>query len=53
MSKEQYKAGMHDVVNDQGFAMHFRAISTTVSHLKVFRSENQYSKAKGWIDFFS
>ena len=25
MSKEQYK-GIHDVVNDQGFAMHYRAI---------------------------
>ena len=29
MSKEQYK-GIHDVVNDQGFAMHYRAISNTV-----------------------
>ena len=38
MSKEQYK-GIHDVVNDQGFAMHYRAISNTVSHLEVFRSE--------------
>ena len=35
MSKEQYK-GLHDVVNDQGFAMHYRAISDTVSHLEVF-----------------
>ena len=32
--------GIHDVVNDQGFAnMHYRAISNTVSHLKVFRYE--------------
>ena len=23
----------HDVVNDQGFAMHYRAISNTVNHL--------------------
>ena len=38
MSKEQYK-GIHDVVNDQGFAMHYRAISNTVSHLEVFRCE--------------
>ena len=30
MSKEQYK-GIHDVVNDQGFAMHYRAISNTVT----------------------
>jgi len=26
----------HDVVNDQGFAMHYRAISNTFSHLEVF-----------------
>ena len=38
MSKEQYK-GIHDVVNDQGFAMHYRAISNTVSHLEFFRCE--------------
>ena len=50
MSKEQYK-GIHDVVNDQGFAMHYRAISNTVSDLEVFRCE-RISKAKGWIDFF-
>ena len=29
--REQYK-GIHDVVNDQGFAMHYRTISNTVSH---------------------
>jgi len=28
--------GIHDVVNDQGFAMHYRAISNTVSHLEIF-----------------
>ena len=38
MSKEQYK-GIHDVVNDQGFAMHYRAISNTLSDLEVFRCE--------------
>ena len=38
MSKEQYK-GIHDVVNDQGFAMHYRAISNTVSDLEVFGCE--------------
>ena len=54
MSKEQNK-GIHDVDNDQGFAMHYRVISNTVSHLKVFRCEriNTNSKAKEWIDFFS
>ena len=38
MSKEQYK-GIHDVVNDQGIAMHYRAISNTVSPLEVFWCE--------------
>jgi len=31
--------GLHDLVNDQGFAMHYRAISNSVSHLEVFRCE--------------
>jgi len=31
--------GLHDVVNDQGSAMHYRAISNSVSHLEVFRYE--------------
>ena len=30
LEKEQYR-GIHDVVNDQGFAMHYRAISNMVS----------------------
>ena len=38
MSNEQYK-GIHDVVNDQGFAIHYRAISNTVSYLEVLRCE--------------
>ena len=38
MSKEQYK-GIHDMDNDQGFAMHYRAISNTVRDLEVFRCE--------------
>ena len=38
MSKEQYKGiHVHDVVNDQGLAMPYRAIS--LSHLEVFRCE--------------
>ena len=35
--QEKQSLGIRDVVNDQGFAMHYRAISNTVSHLKVFR----------------
>jgi len=31
--------GVHDVVNDQGFAMRYRAFLNTVSHLEVFRCE--------------
>jgi len=40
ITREQ-SLGIHDVVNDQGFAMHYtcRAISNTVSHLEVFRCE--------------
>ena len=34
LEKEQYK-GVHDVVNDQGFAMHYREISNTVSIWKI------------------
>ena len=36
--REQYK-GIHGIVNDQGFAMHYRAISDTASHLEVIRCE--------------
>ena len=30
MSKEQYK-GIHDVVNDQGFAKHYKVISNSAT----------------------
>jgi len=33
--------GIHDVVNDQGFAMHYRAISNTVSHLEIFSRQGR------------
>ena len=53
ITREQ-SLGIHNAVHDQGFAMHYRAISNTVSHLEVLRCEkNQYRKAKGRIDFFS
>ena len=48
--------GIHDIVNDQGFAMHYRAIQTWSAIWKfsdVRESIYMYSKAKGWIDFFS
>jgi len=35
ITKEQ-SIGVHDAVKDQGSAMHYRAISRTVSHLEVF-----------------
>jgi len=38
ITREQ-SLGLHDIVNDQGFAMHYRAISNLVSHLEVFRYE--------------
>ena len=42
--KELYK-GIHDVVNDQWFAMHYRAISNRVSYLEVFRCD-KFNTAK-------
>ena len=38
------------MVNDQGFSMHLRVISNTVSFSDVRESIN--SKTKGWIEFF-
>jgi len=38
ITREQ-SLGIHDVVHDQGFAMHYRAISNTVNHLEVFQYE--------------
>ena len=49
VSREQYK-GKHDVVNDEGFAMHCRA--NTAHHLEIFRCERiNTAKQKGWTDF--
>ena len=44
--------GIHDVVNDQGFAMHYRAISKTVT-MEVFRCEriNTTKQKDGLISF--
>ena len=52
MSKEQYE-GIHDAVNDQGFAMHYRAISNMVSQLEVFRCEriNTAKQKHGFTSF--
>jgi len=36
ITREQ-SLGIHDVVNDQGFAIHYRVISYMVSHLEVFQ----------------
>ena len=38
ITREQ-SLGLHDVVNDQGFAVHNRVISNLVSHLEVFQYE--------------
>ena len=48
ITREQ-SLGLHDLVNDQGFAVHYRAISNTVSHLEVFRYER--SKGDGLTSF--
>ena len=46
--QETQWVGIHDVLNAQGFAMHYRAVSNTISHLQVFRCGGiLYSKAKG------
>jgi len=39
ITREQ-SLGKHDVVNDEGFAMHYRAISNTVNHFEVFLHES-------------
>jgi len=39
ITREQ-SIGIHNLVNDKGYAMHYRAISNTVSHLEVFRCES-------------
>jgi len=39
ITREQ-SIGIHNVVNDKRFAMHYRAISNTVSHLEVFQCES-------------
>jgi len=52
--QETQSVGIHDVLNPQWFAMHYRAISNTISHLQVFRCEGiRHGKAKRYIAFFS
>jgi len=52
ITREQ-SLGIHDAVSDQGFAMHYRAISNTVSHLEVFRYEriNTAKQKEGLTSF--
>ena len=53
MSKEPYKS-IHHVVNDQGFAMHYRKISNTVSHLEVSQCDRiNTAKQKEGLTSFS
>ena len=53
MSREQYK-DIHDVINDQGFAMHYSEISNMVRHLEVFRCDriNTAKQKDGLTSFF-
>ena len=37
--EETQSIDIHDVLNDQGFVMHYRATSNTGSHFEVFESE--------------
>ena len=55
ITREQ-SLGLHDIVHDQGFAMHYRAISNSVSHLQVsFRYEriDTIKQKDGLTSFFS
>ena len=53
ITREQF-IGIYDVVNDQGFLMHYRAISYTISDLGVFcESILQQSKRTDWLQLFS
>ena len=38
ITREQ-SIGIHDMVNNQGFTMHYRAISNTVNHLELSQCE--------------
>ena len=51
MSQRPIYKGIHDLVNDQGFAMHYRAISNTVSHLEVFRCDRINTAKHGLTSF--
>ena len=37
--EETQSVDIHDILNAQGFAMHYRTISNTGSHFEVFESE--------------
>ena len=54
ITREQ-SLGVHNVVNDQGFAMHYRVFLNTVSHLEVFRFEriNTAKQKDGLTSFFT
>jgi len=46
--QETRSVSIHDVLNAQGFATHYWAISNMISHFQVFRCEGILnSKAKG------
>jgi len=52
ITREQ-SLGIHDIVNDQRFAIHYRAISNMVSHLEVFRCERiNTAKQKDRLTYF-
>ena len=51
LSKEQYK-GIHDIVNGQGFAMHYRAISNMVSHFVFWCERINIAKQKNGLTSF-
>ena len=46
MSKEQNKQGIHDLVNDQGFEMHYRAISNIIWKFSDVRESTCVQQSK-------
>ena len=50
-NKTNYQC-IHDIVNDQRLALHYRAISNTGSHLEVFRCDRiNTAKQNGGLTF--
>ena len=45
-SNRTQSIGVHEVLNAQGFAMHYRAISNRGSHFEVFEREGEIRESR-------